>query len=400
MLKHLLFFFVLLLMLPLGSSMAQDNDNPTVAILRFGNLPTFDTTEGAILDVLESYGFISAEENSLLHNRQDLEGENITIIWGSADFDLPTANLMLETTLDQDPDVLVTVTTTITQLAMNAVAEMDDPPAVLFTSVYNPYEIGIVSSPCIKPDHVTGSISVTPYEEVMSLLITQNPDIETIGTIYNSSEAAGAVGVTEITRIGEKLGLSVEARAVTNIAEVNLAAEGLISAGIDAFVMPIDLRTGAAGLPIIVNLANEYGIPVFHPILFSIYYGATISSGFYHYYAQGDNVGRLLVAHLNGDIDIATTGINEQSGSAIGINLDTAGRQGIEVSDEIVAKADAVIRSGEATIANHIAEELTVQGTVVPLEERLAEDRAFLAELACTPQRIAEEQAALDAEAG
>ncbi len=381
------------LFLPLPILHAQEN--PTVAILRFGSLRTFDVTEGAVLDVLESYGFISSEENAMLRSREDLQGENINIVWGSADFDLPTASLMLETALDQEPDVLVTITTSITQLAINATSDMEDPPTVLFTSVYNPYEAGILQSACVKPEHVGGSLSSTPYEDVISLLLRENPDIQTIGTIFNSSEAAGAVGAAEIERIGEELGLTVLAAAVTDIDEMNLAAEGLISKGIDAFVMPIDLRTGAAGLPIVVNLGNEYGIPVFHPILFSIYYGATVSSGFYHYYAQGENVGILLAAHLNGDIDIATTAINEQTGSAIGINLDMAGRQGIELSQELINQADAVIENGEATISEHVGAELRSQGAVVPLEERLASDQEFLAKLVCSPERIAEEQAKL-----
>lgn len=381
------------LLLPLPLVHAQEN--PTVAILRFGSLRTFDVTEGAILDVLESYGFISSEENAVLHTRQDLQGEKLNIIWGSADFDLPSANLMLETVLDQEPDALVTITTSITQLAINATSDMDDPPALLFTSVYNPYEAGILQSPCIKPEHVGGSLSATPYEEVISLLLAENPDIQTIGTIFNSSEAAGVVGAAEIERIGEELGLTVLEAAVTDIDEMNLAAEGLISKGIDAFVMPIDLRTGAAGLPIVVNLGNEYGIPVFHPILFSIYYGATVSSGFYHYYAQGENVGILLAAHLNGDIDIATTAINEQTGSAIGLNLDMAGRQGIELSQELIDQADAVIENGEATISERVGAELRSQGAVVPLEERLAGDQEFLTKLVCSPERIAEEQAEL-----
>ncbi len=383
------------LFLPLSSIHAQEN--PTVAILRFGSLRTFDVTEGAILDVLESYGFISSEENAVLHTRQDLQGENINIVWGSADFDLPSANLMLETVLDQEPDVLVTITTSITQLAINATSDLDDPPAVLFTSVYNPYEAGILQSACIKPEHVGGSLSSTPYEEVISLLLAENPDIQTIGTIFNSSEAAGVVGAAEIKRIGAAHDLTVLEAAVTNIDEMNLAAEGLISKGVDAFVMPIDLRTGAAGLPIVVNLGNEYGIPVFHPILFSIYYGATVSSGFYHYYAQGENVGILLAAHLNGDIDIATTAINEQTGSAIGINLDMAGRQGIELSQELIDQADAVIENGEATISERVGAELRSQGAVIPLEERLASDQEFLAKLVCSPERIAEEQAELAA---
>ncbi|MCE2473631.1 MAG: hypothetical protein J4G18_17370 [Anaerolineae bacterium] len=86
----------LLLSLPI----VHAQENPTVAILRFGSLRTFDVTEGAVLDVLESYGFISSEENAVLHTRQDLQGEKINIVWGSADFDLPSANLMLKTVLD------------------------------------------------------------------------------------------------------------------------------------------------------------------------------------------------------------------------------------------------------------------------------------------------------------
>ena len=268
---------------------------------------------------------------------------------------------------------------------------------MLFTSVYNPYKAGIVQSACIKPDHVTGSISAAPYDDVLNLLLAQNPEIQMIGTIFNSSEAAGQVGANEIKRIGEELGITVLATAVTSIDEMNLAAEGLINKGIDAFVMPIDLRTGAAGLPIVVNVGNEYGIPVFHPILFSIYYGATVSFGFYHYYAQGDNVGQLLVAHLNGDIDVATTAISEQSGSAIGVNLDMAGRQDIEISQEIIEQVDAVIASGEATISERVATELRANGSVVPLAQRLDVDQEFVAKLRCTPERIANERAALAA---
>ena len=372
-------------------------DIPTVAILRFGALETFDVTEGAILDVLESYGYISSEENEVLRARKDLMNEKIKIIWGSADFDLASANLMLDSILDADPDALVTITTSVTQLALNATALMDDPPVVLFTSVYNPYEAGILQSSCIKPEHVTGSLSSTPYEEVMSLLLREYPDVGTIGTIFNSQEAAGLVGAAEIARIGAGMGLGVLPAAVTSIDQVNLAAEGLISRGIEAFVMPIDLRTGARALPIIVSLGNEYGIPVFHPILFSVYYGATVSSGFYHYYSQGENVGLLLAGHLRGEIDIATTAINEQTGSAIGVNLDVASQQGMEISQELIDQAAVVIANDEATVAEHVALELRRHGQAIPLADRLAQDQEFLEQLHCSPERIAEEQAALDA---
>ena len=351
--KHLLALLILAL-LPLAVAQAQDN--PTIAILRFGDLSTYDVTEGALLDVLESYGFISAEENAILHSRQDLEGDNIHIVFGSANFDLPTASLMLENALDYEPDALITLTTTVTQMAVNATSDMEKPPAVLFTSVYNPYAAGLAQSPCLKPDHVTGAVSSTPYQDILYLMLQHYPEIDTIGTLYDSSEAAGMAGAEEIKQIGEALGLTVLDAAVAGVDEVLLAAEGLISRGSDAFafVMPIDLRMDATGLPQVINLGSEYGIPVFHPALFSIESGATVSFGFYNYYAQGENLGRILAAYLNGDIDIATTAIIEQSSEAIGVNLDMAAEQGIEIAPDILEQADAVIEDGETTISERV----------------------------------------------
>lgn len=390
---HILFAALALI---LSFSVVRAQDNPTVAILRIGELRAFDIIEGGMFDVLESYDWISPDENALLHTRQDLEGEKINIVFGGAVFNLPDANLMVETALDSEPDVIVAITNAVTQLVINATLDMDDPPAILFTEVYNPYETGIIESACIKPDHVTGSLSATLYEDMLGLLFAQNPDIQTIGTIFNSSEAAGVVGAEEIMRIGEDMGVTVLSAAVANLDEIKLAAEGLISKGVEAFVMPIDLRTHAAGLFIIVGLSEEYSIPIFHPILVSIFDGATVSSGFFHFYSQGDNVGRLLAGHLNGDIDIAATAVNEQSSSAIGVNLDAAAAQGIEISPEIIEQADAVIQNGQMTISDRVGAELRSQSTVIPLEDRLQADQEFLAQLHCSPERIAEEQAALD----
>ena len=144
--------------------MAQDADKPTVAILRFGDGLTYDATEAAVLDVLQSYGLLTEEENNsermpvgITHPREDIQGERLNVIWGEAGFDLASANLMVENALDRDVDVIVSLTTPVTQIAVNLTAQMDEPTPVFFTSVYNPFEAGIAESACVKPAHVTGS---------------------------------------------------------------------------------------------------------------------------------------------------------------------------------------------------------------------------------------------------
>jgi len=398
--KILLAILILALLLPLAA--VQADEQPTVAVLSFGELPTNAVTEGAVLDVLESYGFISAEERMTMGGQTDLEGERLRIIRGSANFDLPTANLMIEQALDEEPDALITLSAAITQLAVKATSDLEDPPVVLFTSVFNPFEAGIAESYCIKPDHVTGALSTTPYEDLMDLLQTHYPDIQTIGTIYDSSQASGIVGAQDIARIAGFWDVTVESAAITGVNELLVAAESLIDKGVQAFVMPIDLSLDATGLPVLVALSNEYGIPVFHPALFSVESGAAISAGFYSFYAQGENIGRILAAYLNGELDVAFTPILEQSSEAIGVNLDAALEQGLEVAQDILERADVVVADGETTVNETVSIEMRASD-VVPLEDRMPGDQGFLQFLksqGCSEERIAQEQAQLDEQAG
>lgn len=394
-LSLLVLFFALLI----PSAVAQDDDKPTVAMMGFGWFPAFEVTEGAIFDMLQSYGFISAEENAILASRQDLEGEHINLFWVDYGRGRDEINLAVENALDKEPDVLVTLSSWLTQAAISVTLDMDNPPPILFASVNYPYRSGIAESPCIKPDYVTGSESLTPYEYVMSLLKVQNPDLKKIGTLYNSNEDSSRWGIERIANIAAEYEIEVESEGIVQLSDIRIAADTLLDKGIEAFVLPSDYMTSQS-LPVIAIAANEAGIPVFHPSLGAIYYGATVGGGFFLYYEDGLAVGRMLVAYLNGELDVANTAIHQQSSQGLGVNLDAAFVLGIEMADEIMEQVDVVIEGGELVqVSPEIQLILAQRGVIVQAEERLEDDRAFLAALECTPERIAEEQAELDARA-
>ena len=390
---------VLIFALLIPSAVAQDDDKPTVAMMGFGWFPAFEVTEGAIFDMLQSYGFISAEENAILASRQDLEGEHINLFWVDYGRGRDEINLAVENALDKEPDVLVTLSSWLTQAAISVTLDMDNPPPILFASVNYPYRSGIAESPCIKPDYVTGSESLTPYEYVMSLLKVQNPDLKKIGTLYNSNEDSSRWGIERIANIAAEYEIEVESEGIVQLSDIRIAADTLLDKGIEAFVLPSDYMT-SQGLPVIAIAANEAGIPVFHPSLGAIYYGATVGGGFFLYYEDGLVMGRMLVAYLNGELDVANTAIHQQSSQGLGVNLDAAFVLGIEMADEIMEQVDVVIEGGELVqVSPEIQLILAQRGVIVQAEERLEDDRAFLAALECTPERIAEEQAELDARA-
>ena len=143
----------LLIALLVPSIAAQDDDKPTVAMMGFGWFPSFEVTEGAIFDMLQSYGFISNEENAILESRQDLVGENIDLFWVDYGRGRDDLNLAIEDALDKEPDVLLTLGSWLTAAAINVTLDMDDPPPILFASVNYPYRAGIAGSPL----HQTGS---------------------------------------------------------------------------------------------------------------------------------------------------------------------------------------------------------------------------------------------------
>jgi len=107
----------------------------------------------------------------------------------------------------------------------------------------------------------------------------------------------------------------------------------------------------------------------------------------------------MLIARLNGDIDISRLSVNLTPGFTVAINLDAAAAAGVEISDALLAMADWTIQDGVST--EGVTPDLPEYGIELPempLEERRAADLEFLAGLYCTDDMIAEQQAQLEAQ--
>ena len=439
MFKQFWLAFIVFALLTASAGLAND-DNPTVAVLRLGPSLSDTSLETAVMDTLHVYGWIDAEEHALLSERQDLTGEKITIIWGDANYDLPTVSIMIDNALDRGADILITLSTPVTQIALNSTLDQDEPTPVLFSSVYSPYQAGVADAPCIKPAHVSGSESVPPYEEAFQIFLLQNPALHRFGLMYSSHDASGIYGAERIAAIGESLGLEVESAAVTSVGDLRSATQSLANEGVEAIILPFDY-TVAIGLPIIATVAIENQIPVFHPHPGSLLAGATVGAGLYNFYTQGISTGLMLAAYLNGDLDLARTAIDSRSGLSIGVNLDVAHALGMEIPPELEDMAEMVVRdgasvmsplgllrlldsmgatdevkqmaaaylqdvdlsamasqSGEQQQAAAMINKMLIEGRKSP--ENMAADRQFLESLQCTEEMIAEQQAVLDAASG
>lgn len=377
------------------ASMAQDDDKPTVAFLKWGDSSNVALAEKAILDMLQAYAFINAEERALLNEERSIEGENIDIIYGDALFDRMEANAIIDEALDREADVLVTFTTQMTQITYYAIRDFIDPPKLIFTVTSGPYITGVAESSCIKPDFVIGTVPVTNYEDIVPLLLLQDPDMKVAGAIYSPMQTASEVGVARITEIGESLGLTVEAESITVTPDLYQAVENLANRGAEAIIIPIFTFQGFS---LLLSLTYDYGLPVVFSAPQNAYRGGTIGGGFFGLYKQGAIAGNMLISHLNGDIDIANTAIYESDDFAFAVNLDAADLQDVEISQALLEGAAYIVENGQTAqgiSAQYPEVEITLPE--MPLEQRRAANLEFLAGLECSPEMIAEQRAALDA---
>lgn len=62
-----------------------------------------------------------------------------------------------------------------------------------------------------------------------------------------------------------------------------------------------------------------------------MFLGATVSAGFYHAYAQGESIGVMVPAYLNGELDLETTGIGQLRAESLGVMLNLPAEQQAEL---------------------------------------------------------------------
>ena len=232
-----LMLLIAVLGLAVSPALAQEEEIPTIAMMNFGYSAGQTLATKGAFDVLQAYGYFNGEERLILDEGEDLFGENINVLWRNAGSDTPTANLMVEDALDRGVEAMLIVTTQVTQIAVNATRDMEDPPAIMFSLVGSPYFAGIADAPCIKPHHVGGSQYHLPYAESVAVMQLWNPDIQVIGMIVAPGEPISVSGARSLQGAAEDLGMAVEVATVVSLSDLNLATESLVNRGVEALII-------------------------------------------------------------------------------------------------------------------------------------------------------------------
>ena len=225
-------------------------------------------------------------------------------------------------------DLMVGVATPVA-MAMQAATEGTDLP-VVFAAVSDPLGAGLVDSLEAPGANITGTSDYLDTNAIMNLIFAADPGADKIGLLYNVSEDSSTAPISAAKAYLDAKGIAYVERTGTTVDEVMLAAEALVSDGVDAVFTPTDNTIMTAELAIYETFAAA-GIP--H------YTGAdsfALNGAFLGYGVDYANLG-VETANMIGEIliggkaagtvpvktfDNGTATVNTETCAAIGLDYD------------------------------------------------------------------------------
>lgn len=302
-----------------GEEPANDSaDNsavPVIGISQYGQHASLDNCrEGFLLGLAES-GLV--------------EGTDFTVDYQNAGFDDNIATQIAQNFSANNVALMCGIATP-TAMACYAAAEDKDIP-VIFTAITDPVEAKLDSG------NITGTSDKLPVEAQMQLIRSLQPDAETIGILYTTSEPNSVSAIAEYQEKSADLGFTIEAIGVTQQAEVLQAADSLIAKGVDCISNLTDNNVVGV-LPSILERTNDAGIPVYGSEIEQVKLGCVASAGI-DYIALGKQTGAMAAKILRGEATAAEMPYETISSFETYINTPALTEMGLSVSDEIAEKA-------------------------------------------------------------
>lgn len=140
-------------------------------------------------------------------------------------------------------DVIVAVATPTASTMLAAVEDTGIP--VVYSAVTDPVAAGFDADPGI-----TGTSDALNTEAILQLILAVNPGIDTIGLLYDLSQDSSTQAIADARAFCDKNGIRCIEKNGTTTAEVQMAAEALIAAGVRAVFTPTDNTIMTAELSI------------------------------------------------------------------------------------------------------------------------------------------------------
>lgn len=292
----------------------------TVAIANMVEIPQLLEVRDGLLEGLKAAGY--------------RDGANLKVAYQSAQGNPTTAMQVVRKFIGERPDVLVTLTTPVTQAAVTAGRGVP----IVFAVVTDPVGAKVVTRMQQPGGNITGVSDLAPIAEQIRLMKTLVPQLKRLGVLYNAGLDGSRYQLDVLKGIAGQQNLNVvEASVVTS----NDAIAGMRSlvGKVDAVWVPNDVVIYAA-FEAVARVAQEQKIPLFAAETRTVERGAVAAIGF-DYTAVGHEAAKLVAQVLGGkkpgEMDIVVP-----SAFRTVVNRKAAGATGLAIPQDVLARATVI----------------------------------------------------------
>lgn len=290
--------------------------------------------------------------NARLAEIESEQGITINVKYDNCNADANVMNQIIANFAADNVDLMVGVATPVA-MAMQSATE-DSKTPVVFAAVSDPVGAGLVASLEEPGSNVTGSSDNLDTNSVMNLIFAQNPDAKKIGLLYDVGQDSSTAAIEHAKAYLDDKGVEYVERTATTAEEVALAAQALVSDGVDAVFTPTDNTIMKAELAIYETFADA-GIP--H------YTGAdsfALNGAFLGYGVDYANLGRetadMIVSILTEGKDPATTPVITFDNGTATVNTEICEKLGLDFDTVSEAFAPYCTRVEEITTAESFSD--------------------------------------------
>jgi putative ABC transport system substrate-binding protein len=319
---------VFLLLLPICSAFAQEKKVKKIfriGVAQFYSSEASDRDQKGFEKALAEAGF--KEKVNILYDRQNAQG------------DLTNAKAIAQKFLNEKLDLIHTITSPTSQ----AVVKINKDIPVVFSSVTNPVEAGLVPKTSVpgtkSKTNVTGISHRWPVQLQVELYAQFVPKARKWGTIYNAGDANSLVLIKEMREAAKKLNIELIEAVISNSAEMMEAAQ-FIAGKVQAIHITYD-ATAVPAIDAIVKVCNERKIPLFASDEESVSRGAIAAYGV-NFFLIGYSAGKRAVRILKGE-EPGNIPWGRVEKFHLVVSEKAAKAQGVIIPPDLLKKSDKII---------------------------------------------------------
>ena len=299
-----------------GGGDTAGGEVPIIGINQYGSHGSLDNCREGFLQGLQEAGLV--------------EGTDYTIDYQNANFDTNLATQIAQAFSAEDAALMVGIATP-SATACYAAAEDKDIP-VVFTAITDPVGAKLDSG------NITGTSDVLPVQGQLELIRAIQPEADTIGIVYTTSEANSVYSIGVYEELAADYGFTIEAIGVTAQSEVTQAVDTLISQGVDCLSNLTDNNVvGVLGS--ILEKTNEAGIPVYGSEIEQMELGCVAGAGL-DYVQLGIQTGKMAAQILTGEATCEDLPYETIENYGLYVNSNALAAMGLTLPEDVAQNAE------------------------------------------------------------